>query len=267
MTRIEQQPCDAVLEAVLTDLSQCVVPVRSDIAKAHAAALSRLSTPGTWWTATERVAIAAESRAAVDCAFCKERKEALSPYAIQGTHDTDPRFQGVLPEPIIDLVHMAITDVTRITKAAIDRLEADGLSDAHYVEALGVAVTMRSIDQVCRGLGIPLHDLPEPVESREPSRALPSPLVEGEAFVRLLARQKPTPPDEDLWTEEQAPLIANVIRALSVVPEAVRDVYRMNAAHYVDIGGMGNMAGGRDLSRPQIELLAARVSALNDCFY
>ena len=62
---------------------------------------------------------------------------------------------------------------------------------------------------------------------------------------------------------------ANVIRALSLVPEAVRKLNSLSRAQYVHMPDVRNMEtnGELSLSRPQIELLAARTSAINDCFY
>lgn len=255
-----------VLDAVLTDMAQCSVSVREDLSKAHALVLSRISGPGTWWTGGERVAVAAEARAANDCAFCEQRKQALSPYTIKGTHAIDPITKGVLPEAIISMIHMAVTDVTRITQKAIEDLSEAGLSNGHYVEALGIMVAIRSMDQTCRGLGVPLHSVPGPLAG-EPSRATPAPLVEGEAFVPMLARQQPDAPDADLWPAAAAAGIPNVARALSLVPDAVRDWFALSDAQYIPAGKFGAVTEGRNLSRPQIELIAGRVSALNDCFY
>ncbi len=38
-------------------------------------------------------------------------------------------------------------------------------------------------------------------------------------------------------------------------------------SHYVAMADLMNPEVGRDLDRMQIELVAARVSALNECFY
>ena len=61
----------------------------------------------------------------------------------------------------------------------------------------------------------------------------------------------------------------NVVRAMSLVPEAVRLLKTLSAAHYVamDLVGQPGTNGDRAISRPQIELVAGRVSALNECFY
>ena len=60
----------------------------------------------------------------------------------------------------------------------------------------------------------------------------------------------------------------NVSRALSLVPTAnqlfmtnVRSMYGGNG------GGFNDMVWNGPLSRPQAELLAARVSSINECFY
>ena len=43
---------------------------------------SQLGLPGTWWTGAQRIAMAAETRAARECPLCRSRKKALSPYSI-----------------------------------------------------------------------------------------------------------------------------------------------------------------------------------------
>ena len=54
-----------------------------------------------------------------------------------------------------------------------------------------------------------------------------------------------------------------------MVPAAVRDWMSLAAAQYLSIAGMANMVGQDDraIDRMQMELVAARVSAINECFY
>ena len=63
--------------------------------------------------------------------------------------------------------------------------------------------------------------------------------------------------------------MGNVIRAMSLVPEAVRMLHTVSAVQYLPTPEVMDMAasGSLTLQRPQIELVAARTSALNDCFY
>ena len=59
----------------------------------------------------------------------------------------------------------------------------------------------------------------------------------------------------------------NVIRALSLVPAEVRSWQALGGAQYLSPERMMSMETGRALDRAQIELVAGRVSALNECFY
>ncbi len=263
MPRTDQVADDAILQSVIEDMGHCQVPVRDDIIGAHALFLTRLAMPGAWWTGAERVAIAANSRTVHKCSFCEERKAALSPYSIVGTHVTDPVHDGVLPVEIIDILHLAMTNPTRMTATAIERLASAGLSDAHYVEALGIGVALRSIDQACRGLGVPLHRLPAPLAG-EPSRIRPEVEPAGDAFVAMMPARQPAPPNDDLWDDSS---IYYGLRAMSLVPDAVRDLRILSAAQYIPLDRATDFSHGRTLGREQLELLAARVSAINDCFY
>ncbi len=110
------------------------VSVRDDLVQAHEQVWTKLAEPGTWWTSAERIAIAAETRNARQCALCRERKAALSPMAVQGQHDSD----NILSEVVIDVVHRMTTDPGRCSQEWYETLADEGVADAHYVEALGI---------------------------------------------------------------------------------------------------------------------------------
>ena len=57
------------------------------------------------------------------------------------------------------------------------------------------------------------------------------------------------------------------MRALSLVPDEVRMLRRLSEAHYLPIEKIPDPTCHRALDRMQMELVAARVSALNECFY
>jgi hypothetical protein len=63
------------------------------------------------------------------------------------------------------------------------------------------------------------------------------------------------------------PIVPHIMQALSVVPDEARALRRSSEAHYVPMIALGDPMVGRSLDRMQIELVAARVSALNECFY
>ena len=55
---------------------------------------------------------------------------------------------------------------------------------------------------------------------------------------------------------------------MSLHPDSVRWLNDLFEAHYLSWDDMGDMnTRVRALSRPQLELMASRVSALNECFY
>lgn len=241
------------------DYSAAQCPVRDDLAAAHTRAWERLAKPGTWWAGAERVAIAREVRAAWRCALCRERKQALSPSAVAGWHDA----ASTLPDAVIEATHRLTTDPGRLTKDWFDRTRAAGVSDGHYVELVGVVVTVVSIDSFCRGVGVPPHPLPEPLLG-EPSRYRPPQARSEDAWVPMIAARDAKGDEEGLFGGGQT---GNVIRALSLVPDEVRQLRDLSAAHYLTERRMMDLAAGRSLSRAQMELIAGRVSALRECFY
>lgn len=232
-------------------------PVRADLVVAYRAAWSHIAAPGTWLTGAERVAIADETRRARDCGLCRERKQALSPSSVDGEHDQ----AGVLDPPLVDAVHRVTTDAARLSERWLRSLFDSGLSAERYVEALGVMVDTICIDRFNDALGIALEDLPEPLPG-EPTRIRPAGVVEGDAWVpmresRLVAAELGLPGG-------RAP---NVLRALSLVPAEVDAWGDLSHAQYLDRNRMLDFGAGRALDRSQIELVAGRVSALNECFY
>jgi hypothetical protein len=235
--------------------------VRRDLVDSQTRAWRSLGRPGTWWSGAARVAIATEARVAATCALCLARKAALSPYAVGGTHDGP----GTLPPAAVDAVHRIATDPGRLTRAWFDGLAAAGLADAAYVELLGVVATVLGIDAFCRALGVPTHALPDP-EPGEPTRRRPAAARDEGAWVPTIPGGAARDADADLYADIPGP-VPNVIRALSLVPEALRTLKDLGAAHYMTTAEMLDLRHGRSLTRAQIELIAGRVSALRECFY
>jgi len=236
---------------------------------AYRGAWSYIARPGNWWSGSERVAIAATARAAVDCELCAARTAALSPLAVTGVHQEANRTDaaaGLLSAAVIDAVHRIRTDSARLTGSWVTELINDDFSYGHYVEMVSVIVTLTSIDSFHQVLGVPLEALPAP-EAGEPSRYLPPGAAIDVAWVPMIYPENLTEADSDIYFG--APRMGNVIRALSLVPDAVRDLHSVSSSQYVPTPQVMDMSasGSLRLTRPQIELVAARTSALNDCFY
>ena len=82
----------------------------------------------------------------------------------------------------------------------------------------------------------------------------------------MLPSRTPAGEDADLFSGP-APY---VIRAMSLVPESVRWLNELSSAQYLDMdnGEMFDFVNGKGpLDRAQTELIAGRVSAVNECFY
>jgi len=240
----------------ITDL-----PIPDRITDAHRRAWDRLARPGLWWTGAQRVAIAAEVRASEDCQLCADRKQALSAAAVEGDHAsvTD------LPAPTIEAIHKITTDPGRLSRDWLDQLLGDQLTDAAYVELVGLLTTVLSVDDVNRGLDLPLEPLPA-AEPGDPECRRPTGATDEGAWLPTVPPDRLDPEDAEIYGG--APFAANVIRALSLVPPEVSYLNDLNAAHYLSLPEMRLSEGlDRTLTRPQLELVAARVSAVNKCFY
>ena len=226
-------------------------PVLERMAEAHRRSWAMLASPGDWWTGAERISIAAETR----------RASAL----VDGLPDPGAG-PAALPEAAAFAVHKLIGDLPNVTREWYDETTtAEGMSDARYIELLGVVVHVWSVDEFHRALSLALEPLPEPIAG-EPARIRPS-------GAKPHGSWPPTVRPEDLSEREAdiydgAEYAANVRAAMSLHPDSVRWLADLFDAHYlswVEIGG--EQEPFRVLTRPQRELVAARVSALNECFY
>jgi hypothetical protein len=237
--------------------------IRPDIEESFRYTWDKLSHAGTWLTGAERVQIAREVRHAQSCELCRARKAALSPFGAQGEHDGD---HAALNPMLVDVTHRLTTDASRLTKTWLDSLVEDGVSLEAYVEVLSVVVSTIAIDSFHDALGFPLEPLPDSVAGA-PSEYRPNGAKDHGAWVPTVVPADVDPDDADIYNHMRR--TGNVITAMSLVPDAVRLLRNQSAAMYLEVTDIANPAanGGRALSRPQIELIAGRVSALNDCFY
>lgn len=236
------------------------IKIRADLKTAHRIAWERIGAPGTWFDGTTRVAIAAETRNARACRVCSERKAALSPYTVEGTHDS----LGVLPEAIVEVIHRIVTDPGRLTKAWYRRCIESGLAEEEYVEIVAVTCTTLAIDKFSYAAGLPLRALPEP-QPGEPSRVRPVEATQGPAWVPWIA-------PEDARADEDVRIFgpgkSNVQRALSLVPKEGHAFMALDVIQYLSPEEMRDTGREcRAISRAQIELIAGRVSYLNQCAY
>ncbi len=245
------------MDGALLDYSAAGAPIRDDLRVAHRMVLEHVRRPGSWFSGAQRIAIAEESRLALRCPVCSARKAALSPEHPKGPHAT----QGSLPAALVEVIHRVRSDPGRLSRRVFEVATSAGVSVGEYVEAVGIVSFTAGLDTQCRALGIPEFPLPGPLAGA-PSRRLPQGLKEGIAWVPLLAPEDASGTEADLYGG--ASFVPNIVRALSLIPDHVSVLRRWSDAHYVAVTDLG---ARRAIDRMQIELVAARVSARNECFY
>jgi len=141
---------------------------------------------------------------------------------------------------------------------------AGGLEVTRYVELVSVTSVMAGLDYFARALGVAPLPLPTPLAG-EPSRHRPAGAKDGGAWVPIIDPADASGPEADLYGGGD--FVPNIVRAMSLVPDEVRVLRRSTDAHYVPVAQIPDPTYHRALARPQMELVAARVSALNQCFY
>ncbi len=234
--------------------------VREDLVAAQQLAWKRLSEPGAWLDGPRRIAVAEEVRHTPSCGLCLRRKEALSPFAIDGQHDG----LGTLGEVEVDVVHRIVTDPGRLSKDWLVRCLEAGLSEEEYIEIVGVICMVMIVDTFTRALGLPPFPLPDP-QAGEPSRYRAPGARKHDAWISHLEPQDAVPEDGKLY---DGPTAAPVVTALSLVPDAKRAYWELADFHYLPNSEIFNFETEiRAIDRMQIEVIAARVSALHQCVY
>ena len=242
-------------------LGKCEVPVRQDLLDAHRGAWSRIASPGTWLSAKRRLAVAAEIRYARDhCAFCREVKAALSPNAARGAHAS----LGALSAPEIELVHRTVADPGRLSEKWSQAVLDAGLTDGEYVEIVGLIAMVMMLDTCTLGLGLPDQPLPSPVAG-EPTRYRPPGARKKAAWLPIVEPEDVAESDGPMYPSPKA---GYIYRGLSMVPQSMRDYWAMASCHYLPGQYVYKFDQSiRAITRPQTEILAARVSALHQCAY
>jgi hypothetical protein len=131
---------------------------------------------------------------------------------------------------------------------------------------VGVVCTVMLIDGFARALGADSSPLPA-AAAGDPSRRRPAEAINEGYFVPTIPYAVGQRPELALY--EPAPFMPNVGRGLSLVPDAVRSARDLMVAHYMKYEQVATDWEPRDrpISRSQMELVAARTSAKNDCFY
>jgi hypothetical protein len=221
--------------------------IRDDLAEAYRLAWEHVANPGSWWTGAQRVELARTVLLSID------EDDPLPPWVGVTTSD---RLAGdrLAPDAAHDVAYRigrhAGTMTDEVYRAAVEHI-----GELQYVELCGIVSSVAAYAHFCRNVGIDRPPLPEPVDG-DPTGERPEVLV--------------TPRYNWVPVEAPADQLPAVVQAYTAVPGEMRNTWRMASAQYMPGAEMVHAdwtrrAGG--LTRPQMELVAARVAQLRECFY
>ena len=234
--------------------------VRKDLVEAQQRCWNRLARAGTWLDGKRKIHIAAEIRNARQCNYCVEQKQALSPEAVTGQHSS----LGNLMDHEVELIHRVVSDPGRLSKTWFQNILLAGLKEEEYVEIIGIIAMVMIVDTFTFALGIDDHQLPTPEPGR-PKFYQASGAKTQAAWVPIIEPENATEADGELYPN---PKVGYILRALSAVPDIKREFWDLMSAHYLPEPAIYQFDRDyRAITRSQMEVVAARVSALHQCLY
>ncbi len=206
-----------------------------------------LAAPGDWLDGAARIAVWEQARDAQTNELDRQRRQALSPAAVNATHPA----AGPLSSQANEVVHRIASDPGRLSERwAHDAIEHLEHGERTYTELVGVTAITRAIDRFDRALGRKPRTIPQP-KLGDPSQVTPDDVGNVGAWVSQRINKER----------------ANVSRALSLVPVTDQTWRHMVNEFYSHGEAFFDLAWDRPLSRAQTELVAARTTLLNQCFY
>ena len=155
------------------------------------------------------------------------------------------------PGPSLPAVAISAAEMLGSTPGRANRIWAESIvstiGSGAYVELVGVVARASAVDSFHRSLGATEPKLPEP-RAGQPTGEQDRAASPGAAWVPMVGG-------------------ASIVQALSAVPSEAAAQEDMHGPLYLTYAQMQDLQFVRGLTRPQMELVAARTSALNECFY
>ena len=210
------------------------VDVRADLKEAQRLSWEHIARPGIYWSSEERIAFAT---AAIDAYTADEPL---------------PPWEGPAENPAVNAAYRIARHAGTLTEDWYHKLLDSDIEPEAYVELVGVVIATIPVIAFAHAAGRPIPDPTTPLPSG-PSGTGPDTVQAETNWVRVVP-----PADEQ----------AAVVQALSAAPAEFENLERLAAAQYIPLEEMRDMDWTRGtLNRRQIELVAARLSALRECFY
>jgi hypothetical protein len=195
--------------------------------------LESVVAPGATLTGEQRRGLALRARAA----------RASDPAG----HSGGDRGRASVADPLGHMAERFAVDAASIRWAWVEELERSGVPPTTYVETLGLVARLIAVDTFCVAVGIGPVDLPA-ARPGPPTGEIDDAAGLDGGWVPTVGRAYPP-------------------TALTLIPAEQRGMDDVHAAFYMAIPEMANLDLQRGLHRTQMELVAARTSLLNECFF
>lgn len=184
-----------------------------------------------------------------------ERRVQIATVARDAYLAMEPSPPWVRPfgDAALDVAYRLARHAGTITEQWYEQIISEGMHPLEFVEILGVVVAAVPPIAFARAVGLPLPALPAPIS--------------GEPTGREAAELAPAKLN---WVPVAAPAdqVASVVQALSALPDEWDNLWRLGAAQYMSDRQMDDPLWNRGtLSRPQMELIAGRLSLIRECFF
>jgi hypothetical protein len=186
-----------------------------------------IAAPGSFYKGGERVEVAAIARARLR---------------------SGERPATSLTPTVVDTIEKFAVDAHTITGGWVAERERSGISGPAYVELLSVTSFTVVLDTFAFGVGVDPHPLPTPVPGDSTGEVDERAEVQG-GWIPTVGRAFPP-------------------TGFSAIPAEHRMMHTLHDVLYIGVPKMVDLGLVRDgLARDQMEIIAARTSLLNDCFF
>lgn len=148
---------------------------------------------------------------------------------------------------LVEAARRLTVEPATVTVEWIEALAAEGLDGLTYIEVLGICSRLAAVDTFLYGIGQPERPLPTAVAGSPTNAQVPEAELNG-GFAPTVGPASP-------------------LSALSAIPPGREAMFDLHETFYLSLPEMGQLDIVKDLDRAQLELCAARTSALNECFF
>jgi hypothetical protein len=210
--------------------------VRDDLVQAHTRSLEHVRRPGATLTAARRVAVARVAQEAY-----------LDP-------DPAPPWTRPYGDAQLDVAWRVARHAGTVTESWYRQMLDEELTPLEWVEIVSIVCAVVPPTAFARAIGAPVPEIGDPLEDAPAADRIADELSDATLN----------------WVPVSAPADqrASVVQALSALPDEFQNLWQLAAAQYMSDVQMADPAWTRGtLSRPQMELVAGRISKLRECFF